>query len=84
MELEDYLEPEIAITAAVTAAVFSPQARKVIRRGAIYGIAGALIVGDTVTSFARNIGTGFKRQEAPAMEGETRPETATEGGGGQP
>jgi hypothetical protein len=60
MELDDYLEPEVAITAAVTAAVFSPQARKLIRRGAVYGVAGALIASDAVVSFAKSIGQGFQ------------------------
>ena len=40
MELEDYLEPEIAVTAAVTAALVSPRGRHILRRGAVYGIAG--------------------------------------------
>jgi hypothetical protein len=32
MALEDYLEPEIGVTAVVTAAIFSPTARSWIRR----------------------------------------------------
>ena len=82
MDLEDYLEPEIAVTAAVAAAVFSPQGRNLLRRGTVYALAGALIVGDTVTSFARNIGVGFRQVGAPATEAEARPETATPGEGG--
>jgi len=31
MEFDDYLQPEIAVTAAVTAVVFSPGARKLLR-----------------------------------------------------
>ncbi len=74
MELEDYLEPEIAVTAAVTAAVFSPRGRQFLRRGAVYGIAGTLIVGDAITSFARSIGQGFRQMGAPAAEGPSSPE----------
>jgi hypothetical protein len=66
MELDDFLEPEVAVTAAVAAAVFSPGARKLLRRGLVYGTAGALIAGDAITSFTRRI-TGGAR---PAGEGE--------------
>jgi hypothetical protein len=50
MALEDYLEPEIALTAVVTAAIFSPTARNWIRRGLVYATAGLLIAGDALTS----------------------------------
>ncbi len=60
MALEDYLEPEIAVTAAVTAVIFSPKARRLIRRGLVYGTAGLLIAGDAITSFARNVGQGMQ------------------------
>lgn len=73
MDLEDFLEPEIAVVAAVTATVFSPRVRHFLRRGAVYGLAGALIAGDAVTSFARSIGHGF--QEA-AASGAQAPEHA--------
>lgn len=79
MELEDFLEPEIAVTAVVAAAIFSPGARKILRRGLVYGTAGALIAGDAVTTFARRIGQGNGQaaQSAPAGE-------ATNGQPGQP
>jgi hypothetical protein len=82
MELEDYLEPEIAVTAAVTAAVLSPRMRHLLRRGAVYGLAGVLIAGDTIASFARNIGDGFRQGGAPTTEAEARPATASPGEGG--
>ena len=80
MELEDYLEPEIAVTAAVTAAVFSPRGRQFLRRSAVYGIAGVLVAGDAIASFARSIGQGF-RQMAAAEE-PSPPEGAPQGQGG--
>lgn len=58
MALEDFLEPEVAVTAVVTAAIFSPRARKLIRRGAVYGMAGLLIAGDAVASFANSVKQG--------------------------
>jgi hypothetical protein len=82
MELEDYLEPEIAVTAAVTAALFSPRGRQILRRGAVYGIAGAMIVGDAVTSFARSVGQGFRHEGTAAPEGGATPAGTPEGQGG--
>jgi hypothetical protein len=61
MAIEDYLEPEIAVTAVVVAAVFSPGARRLIRRGAVYGMAGVLIAGDAVTSVAKSFGRGVQQ-----------------------
>lgn len=61
MEIEDFAEPEIAVTAAVAAAIFSPRARKVMRKGLVYGMAGVLAAGDVVTSFARSIGQGVQQ-----------------------
>ena len=69
MELEDYLQPEIAVTAAVAAAIFSPQVRKLLRRGAVYGTAGVLIAGDTITSFVRSMGQGFRQAGLEAAKG---------------
>ncbi len=58
MELDDFLEPEIAVTAVVAAAVFSPGARKILRRGLVYSTAGVLIASDAITSFTRRITGG--------------------------
>ncbi len=84
MDLEDFLEPEIAIVAAVTATVFSPRVRNFLRRGAVYGVAGALIAGDAVTSFARNIGHGFKEAAASGAQApeHSAPDQAQAQGGG--
>jgi hypothetical protein len=60
MALEDYLEPEIAVTAVVVAAVASPRARKIIRRGAVYGLAGILVAGDALTTVGKGIGRGVQ------------------------
>jgi hypothetical protein len=81
MELEDYLEPEIAVTAAVTAAVFSQRGRQILRRGAVYGLAGALMVGDAITSFARSVGQGFRQVTTSAPEGAPTPEGTPQGQG---
>ncbi|GER91168.1 hypothetical protein KDW_53300 [Dictyobacter vulcani] len=66
MEFEDYLEPEIAVTAAIAAAIFSPRARKVIRKGLVYGTAGVLIAKDKLTSFTSSVSQGFQQSGATA------------------
>ena len=61
MEFEDYLEPEVAVTAVVAAAVFSPRARKLVRQGAVYSTAGILAVGETINSLFKGFGHGLKQ-----------------------
>ena len=63
MDLEDFLQPEVGVAVAITAALFSPRARRIIRRGLTYGTAGVLIAGDALTSFARNIGQGVQHMQ---------------------
>lgn len=60
MKAEDFAEPEIAVTAAVTAALFSPGVRRLIRKGLIYGMAGILTAGDTLASFAKGVTHGVQ------------------------
>lgn len=60
MEFEDLLEPEVAAAAAVVAAVASPQVRGALRRGAVFGLAGLIVAGDAVTSFAKGVGRGVQ------------------------
>ncbi len=72
MALEDYMEPEIAVTAAVTAAVFSPRGRRVIRRGAVYGLAGVLAAGDAISSFSRSVRHGIQEASTAAVQASRR------------
>lgn len=60
MDFEDLLEPEVAAAAAVVAAVASPQVRNALRRGAVFGLAGLIVAGDAVTSFAKGVGRGVQ------------------------
>jgi hypothetical protein len=55
MALDDFIEPEVAIAVAVTAAVASPPVRNVLRRGVVYGLAGMLMAGDKISAAARGI-----------------------------
>lgn len=80
MEFEDYLEPEIAVTAAIAAAIFSPRARKVIRKGLVYGTAGVLMANDALTSFTRSVGRSFQQSRTTVEEQPvSQPTEATEG-----
>jgi hypothetical protein len=53
---------------AVTAAIASPRARRVMRQGAVYGVAGILKAGDTLGVFARGVGRGAQ-QATESAEG---------------
>lgn len=60
MDAEDFLEPEIAVAAAVVAAVTSPQVRGFLRRGAVLGLAGVIAAGDAVTTFGKGVTRGVQ------------------------
>jgi len=74
MALDDFLESEVAIAVGATAALLSPRVRGVLRSGAVYGLAGALIAGDAVSSVARGIGRGA--QQAASSAGDVAQEAA--------
>jgi hypothetical protein len=67
MALDDYVEPEVAVAVAATAAVLSPRVRGWLRRSAVYAVAGALMAGDAVTSFARGAARGAQQAGASTM-----------------
>lgn len=82
MAVDDYLESEVAIAVAVTAAALSPRVRGILRTGAVYGLAGVLAAGDAVGAFARGVGRGA--QSATAGAAATATGTATETAGATP
>ena len=61
MALDDYMESEVVVAVAATAAVMSPRVRGVLRRGAVYGLAGVLRAGDAISSVARNAAPGVQQ-----------------------
>jgi hypothetical protein len=73
MALEDYVEPEVAIAVALTAAVASPPVRKALRKAAVYGLAGILTAGDRIAAMGREIA---ERAKQPAATGTAAPHTA--------
>jgi len=58
MALDDWLDSEVAVAVAATAAALSPGFRRVLRRGAVYGVAGVLKATDVATAAARGIARG--------------------------
>ena len=78
MALDDYLESEVAIAVAATAVALSPRVRRLVRRGAVYGVAGALKATDVVTAAARGVASGVSSQGEGAAPTDGRRE-ASEG-----
>jgi hypothetical protein len=52
------IERELLAVVGATAVAISPKARGVARKGMVYGLAGALTVGDVVSSAARGAARG--------------------------
>ena len=68
----DFVESEVAVAAAATAALFSPRVRGLLRAGAVYGLAGLLTAGDTISSLARSavrIAPGAQHGSTTAAQG---------------
>lgn len=74
MGLEDYIESPVAVAVAATAVVLSPRVRGVVRRGAVFGVAGAMKAADAVTSMARNV--AGEARGAAGQDGQAASQTA--------
>jgi hypothetical protein len=61
MAVDDYLESEVVVATAATAALLSPRVRGVMRKGLVYGTAGVMTAGDAVFSVAKGAGRGVQR-----------------------
>lgn len=72
MALEDFVDPEVGIAVAATALVASPQARQVLRRGLVYGLAGIFKAGGAVSSAARDMAEGAQGAAAGGIVAEAR------------
>lgn len=87
MDLEDFFQPEVGIAAAVVAALASPKVRKILRRGAVAGLAGLLIAGDAVKQTAEGVGrtvqdAAVQAQHNAAQAAQSRASAAANGAGG--
>ncbi len=83
MAVDDYLDSHVAIAVAATAAVFSPRARKLLRRGAVYGVTGVLMASDAISAAARNAKTGLATDGTTTGKSD-RPPAGAEGTGTTP
>ena len=72
MALEDWLESEVAVAVAATTVILSPKARRVVRRGAVYAVAGALKASDLVAAAARGVAQGVSEGPPAAAERSAR------------
>jgi hypothetical protein len=52
------IDREVGVAVAATAGLLSPRAREVARKGAVYGLAGVMKVGDVVVGGARGAARG--------------------------
>jgi hypothetical protein len=85
MAADDFMESEVAIAAAATAALLSPRVRDVARKSAVYGVAGVLAAGRVVAGVARGAGrgvasampTGGRAARATAATSPSRSRTAS-------
>ena len=76
---------ELLIGAAVGAGLASPGVRKVVRKGVVYSLAGALMAYDKVTGFAANIRSAAKSEAAGTEAPKTAaPEGSTSNGEAAP
>jgi hypothetical protein len=71
------MEAEVGLAIAATAALMSPRAREMLRRGAVYGLAGLMSVGETLTNAARDVS-----REAQAASSSGNQSSASPGRGG--
>jgi hypothetical protein len=54
------VDRDVGVAVAATAAALSPRARELFRKGAVYGLAGALKAGDVVVSTGRGAARGVQ------------------------
>ncbi|MGZ4271169.1 MAG: hypothetical protein ACXVFN_18755 [Solirubrobacteraceae bacterium] len=70
-----FVDRNVGFAVAVTAAVFSPEVRRVTRQGAVRGLAGTLKAGDLVASTAQAVARGV--QAGTSGGAETPPDART-------
>jgi hypothetical protein len=57
----DLFDKEVVMAVGATAALMSDRTRRVLRRGAVYGIAGVMSAGEAVASAAKSVGRDADR-----------------------
>jgi hypothetical protein len=59
-DLDEVVEPRLALAVAAAGVIFSPKVRSVLRRGAVVALTGALLASDTVSAFRRGVARGLQ------------------------
>jgi hypothetical protein len=80
MDVDDFKSPEVGIAAATTALVLSPAARRLLRKGAVYGVAGVLLAGEALLAAGRGATRGYRTAVGSAGETADRPSPAQAAG----
>jgi hypothetical protein len=68
MEFDEFVEPQVAVAVAATAALLSPRVRRVLRRGTVYGLAGGMLAVDAISSFGRGVAAGVHDTASSAAD----------------
>ena len=84
MGRDDGGEAKVAAAVAMTAALFSPRVRGLLRRGAVHGLAGVLTAGDAIAAFARGVSRGIQESTGAVRPAEPPPTAADAPPGGAP
>lgn len=66
MGIDDFLESEVGTAVAATAVLLSPRVRGIVRSGLVYGLAGAIKLGDVVIGVGRGVARGASDGAASA------------------
>jgi nucleoside phosphorylase len=66
------IQRDVGVAIGATAAALSPRARRIARQGAVYGLAGALKLGDVVAATARGAAPGAQAVSSDEEAGPAR------------
>ena len=69
--MADLFDKEVVMAVGATAALMSERTRRVLRRGAVYGIAGVMSAGEAVASAAKSVGRDGERASSNGEAGST-------------
>ena len=69
--MADLFDKEVVMAVGATAALMSERTRRVLRRGAVYGIAGVMSAGEAVASAAKSVGRDAERASSNGEAGST-------------
>lgn len=68
MANDESVGAKMAAAATLTAVLFSPRMRALLRHGAVNVLAGALAAGDAISSFAQGVSRGVQERQVPLAQ----------------